>query len=126
MDIIHTQKYVVFSALISFLSAVSFFFSVHVPYADAVMTPYGGRSQDVMECECNSCWLVTVGNPKGGSFMYCPEGGTTLYSYYNVYSPAWQLGYASTYTACINPVCDGECCSDGGGSLMIKNGTSDY
>jgi hypothetical protein len=90
--------------------------------AGAVTRPYGGRSTMVIPCTCTpGFFLVAVGPPRGGLFMYGP--GTRLYSHYNIYPPAWQLGKAVKPLTCMVYVGTG-CAPAGSGLLVIQAGTS--
>jgi hypothetical protein len=89
-----------------------------------LMTPFGGRAESATYCTCtDGCWMVDVGDPRGGTFMYCPE--TTLYTYYNIFPDAWQLGTADGYMECLQDA-GYYCYSDGGGPIMYQDGTSLY
>lgn len=125
MFIVQKQKFKYFFASIlvagSLVVTGSLFLPANVD-AQSIGRPFGGRSQSVRYCSCSAgCWKVSVGRPRGGTFMWCPW--STIYSYYNKFPPAWQLGMATGYVACMQ-ISYPSCRSDGGGMLMKINGTS--
>ena len=102
-------------------------------YAHAMFgsTPFGGRMLSTYSCasQCPSsgCRLVSIGSPKGGSFMYCQ--GLRLYAYYMAQPMRWQLGLAGESRACHKYVCVGTYCYCqvvGSGLQVRMVGTSRY
>ncbi len=87
-------------------------------------TPYGGRSEEAKYCSCTpGCFKVRTGGPKNAGWkMYC-AWGTRLYAHYNIFPNAWQLGLYGQYIECLQ-IAYPRCTNDGGGYLMIINGTS--
>lgn len=86
------------------------------------LVPYGGRSLGVVPCTCTpGFFLVLVGPPRPGLFMYGP--GTFLFSFYNIFPPAWQLGKASVPLTCL-VYTGGACVPVGIGLYVIMAGTS--
>ena len=84
--------------------------------------PFGGRSLSMVPCTCTpGFFLVAVGPPRPGLFMYGP--GTLLFSWYNIAPPAWQLGKASVPLVCL-VYTGGSCVPVGTGLYVIMAGTS--
>lgn len=92
------------------------------PKAAQAQDPFGGRSESAFYCNCNGCWKIDVGGPRGGTFMYCSYH---LYRQYNIFPPAWQLGRAGPWVPCL-VVCYPTCCVEGGGFNVRFVGTSLY
>jgi len=112
--------------LISFLTPFFFLFVITymVPIrADAVTFPYyayGGRSYGNIIC-CNGCTRVSVGPPKPAFVMVCPWI-SSVFLWYILFPPAWQLGVASLVYV---PCGVGSKCTDvGGGLATLIVGTS--
>ncbi len=94
--------------------------------AEAIGVPYGGRSRSVRYCTCTpGCFKVYVGGPKSAGWkMYC-TWSTIPYEYYNIFPSAWQLGTFGSWIPCLQ-IAYPSCTVDGGGFLMMMNGTSMY
>lgn len=114
------MKKVILKTIFTFL----LFLLIYTPLdVHGLGTPFGGRITMMRYCLCNASYLLTVGPPKGGSFMYSPVS----YSY--AYGPPshvgqWLLGMAGPTMLCINPVCDGACCPNGAGQSILYHGSS--
>ncbi len=82
----------------------------------------GGRSLVTIPCTCMpGFFLVVVGPPCGGIFIYGPPGATRYYMDYNIFPPALQLGRAVGILQCHSgPGCP----IIGAGPLVIQVGTS--
>ncbi|OGN00838.1 MAG: hypothetical protein A2651_03075 [Candidatus Yanofskybacteria bacterium RIFCSPHIGHO2_01_FULL_42_12] len=66
---------------------------------------------------------ITVGPPKGGSFLYIP-GISTLYMFYNLLPPSWVLGLSIGRRECLVGI-PPACTSAGlGGTIIRIIGTS--
>jgi hypothetical protein len=86
------------------------------------LVPFGGRSLGVVPCTCTpGFFLVAVGPPRPGLFMYGP--GTALFLWGNIAPPAWQLGKASVPLVCLVYTGD-KCVPAGKGLYVIMAGTS--
>ncbi len=87
--------------------------------------PFGGRILYVTYCTCSFSLMVSVGPPKGGTFIYQP-GASRLYSYYRVFSSGpWVLGTATGTSQCL--IYSGNSCIVvGAGPVMRLVGTSLY
>lgn len=83
--------------------------------------PFGGMILTAIPCICDGTIWITVGAPKGGSFIV--EPGDVI-----VGSPVpgvWSLGNASAgVKLCKNPICKGACCPMGAGLPVDFMGTS--
>jgi hypothetical protein len=86
------------SVLISLSALCVTFFPVSA--SAAVRIPFGGRAMLVIPCTCDDAWIVAVGLPTPGAFVY-RMGVTTLYSFYEPLEPAWQLGLAIPPGVCM-------------------------
>ncbi len=87
-------------------------------------TPYGGRSQEAVYCSCTpGCFKVKTGGPKNAGWKGGCAGGLCLWKHYNIFPIAWQLGLYGEYVKCLQTAYP-KCRDDGGGYLMIINGTS--
>lgn len=102
--------------------------------ADAIWFPYGGRALAIIPCTCTvfpppPCFLVTVGLPKPGMYMYCmsilvpPTLTTGIRLNENITPPAWQLGLSYGWAACMEYTGD-KCVPVGGGPIVTLVGTS--
>jgi hypothetical protein len=126
---IFIQKQKCKNILASLLIASSLFFtgSLALPTkadAQSLGVPFGGRSQSAKYCSCSAgCWLIRVGFPRPGYFMWCPW--TVTYMYYRIFPSAWQLGMGGSFTPCMQ-ISYPYCRYDGGGLLMNIDGTSLY
>ncbi|MEK7118174.1 MAG: hypothetical protein AAB869_01045 [Patescibacteria group bacterium] len=108
-------------ALATFLIITGAF--IVLPQDAIAQTPFGGRSGGVFWCNCSFNLRISVGPPRGGTFMYQP-GGTILYEFGQIYrSGVWLLGLASGYNACLIIIPRG-CADIGGGPRMSIVGTS--
>jgi hypothetical protein len=86
------------------------------------LVPYGGRSLAMVPCTCTpGFFLVAVGPPRPGLFMYGP--GTLLFAWRNIAPPAYQLGKASVPLPCL-VYTGGACLPVGTGLYVIMAGTS--
>jgi hypothetical protein len=110
------------------LSVVFFYSLVFFPFqtthaAEGEKTLIGGRVLYTEVCTCMpDFYLVFVGPPNGGAFMYGPE--TQLKMNYNFWEPAWQLGYAmGDGISCLVYV-EEECVEMGSGPAVVTVGTS--
>jgi hypothetical protein len=89
----------------------------------APFIPFGGRSLFVVPCTCTpGFFLVGVGLPRPGAFMYGPN--TLLYSQYNIFPPAWQLGRALPTTIPCLVYTGSGCVPVGVGFPVVQVGTS--
>ena len=93
--------------------------------------PYGGRSVTAIPCTCMpGYWLITISQPGSRppgvhTFMYGPS--TQMRMNYNVFPPAWQLGYAGSPVTCIFDFGGKvDCAPIGAGPLWLLDGTSLY
>ena len=89
------------------------------------MFNFGGRIYSIFPCTCDESYIVYIGNPKGGAFMYQPYSSRT-YSWYNVRPGVWAKGlYLPGEYPCLNPVCKGACCPNNYAyGLILTIGTS--
>ena len=83
--------------------------------------PFGGMITTAIPCLCDGTIWITVGAPKGGSFIV--EPGDIVVGF--PVPGEWSLGNASAgLELCKNPVCKGACCPIGGGLPVSLIGTS--
>jgi len=106
---------------------IAAFYPLHT---HAALINYGGRTLFATPCTCTEgCWLLTIGPPGSRppgipEFMYCPST-TQMRMNYNIFEPAWQLGYAGPPRACT--IYAGTTCAPRGvGPVMLLDGTSLY
>ncbi len=119
-----TNKFFSIIALVLVVGTVSTSLLLYPLSANALVTGFGGRSVNVTYCSCTpGCSKVVVLWPRGGQFMWCPW--TRFYEFYKIYPPSWQLGTYFGWMACMQ-VKGNSCDSDGGGFLMMIDGTSVY
>ena len=65
------------------------------------LPPFGGLSTIVFPCTCSMNFLITIGPPKGGQFIYQP-GVSRINRYGMVLRPgAWQLGLYTPGGVCM-------------------------
>jgi len=89
---------------------------------------FGGRITTVIPCTCSvppTMLKITVGSPKGGSFIYIP-GVSTLYKLYKLLPPSWVLGLSTGRRECLigtPPTCAP---AGAGGTIIRMTGTSLY
>lgn len=85
--------------------------------------PFGGMVTSVFFCACSNNFMLTVGPPVGGVFMYQP-GATLVYSFYMIPVPGvWLLGLFGPPVACLIPAGRG-CMTLGAYPRIIMTGTS--
>jgi hypothetical protein len=88
---------------------------------------FGGRSLAAVPCLCmGNWWMITIGPPRPGVFMYFGLPSLVLpvkYMWYNIFPPAYQLGKASGFLTC-NSLVSGTCTPIGAGPIMLLHGTS--
>ena len=115
-----TAIIVVLIILFTPLSVFAFSFS------NPLGSPFGGRITSVIPCTCSvppTMLKITVGPPKGGSFLYIP-GISTLYQHYNLLPPSWVLGTSIGRRECLvgfPPACTP---AGFGGTIIRMTGTS--
>jgi hypothetical protein len=90
----------------------------------ATFYPYGGRALLTVPCTCTpGFFLVVVAPPRPGLIMYGP--GTFLFSWYNIFPPAQQLGKALIAAPLPCLVYTGNACVPvGAGLYSVMAGTS--
>lgn len=83
---------------------------------------FGGRIKNVTLCSCSANFLLYIGPPRGGLFIYSP-GISTLYLFYQFFrSGPWVLGTSAGTGVCLQP---GTPCEPVGyGAIIRKMGTS--
>lgn len=80
--------------------------------------PFGGRILSVTYCTCSFSLMVSVGPPRGGTFIYQP-GLSRLYSYYRIFSSGpWVLGTATGNSTCL--IYSGNSCVPVGAGLVMR------
>ncbi len=89
-------------------------------------SPFGGRITLILPCTCSippTMLKITVGPPKGGSFLYIPSI-STLYQRYKLLPPSWVLGTSVGRRECLVGI-PPACTSAGfGGTIIRMVGTS--
>lgn len=110
---------------------ITFFLGLLLPtisYAFVIPNPlggaFGGRITFTTPCTCTVPFsiLLSIGPPKGGSFMYQP-GISALYMFYSISIGPWVLGTSSGRRECLVGVAP-NCTSAGFGKIIRKIGTS--
>jgi len=100
--------------------------SVFAVVLNPLGTSFGGRVTSIIPCTCSippTMLKITVGPPKGGSFLYIP-GISTLYMFYNLLPPSWVLGLSIGRRECLVGI-PPACTSAGlGGTIIRIIGTS--
>lgn len=116
-------KKVVFSSLVAAILFVLMFFMLELDasfshaQASFLGRPFGGRILTNYPCTCSFNTQMYIGPPRGGPVMLAP--GAIIYSYYNLYPPAWSLGIADFYLPCLQYVLFG-CAPGGSGGQRIR------
>ena len=97
-----------------------------ISFSNPLSSPFGGRITSIIPCTCSvppTMLKITVGPPKGGSFLYIP-GISTLYMFYNLLPPSWVLGLSIGRRECLVGI-PPACTSVGlGGTIIRIVGTS--
>ncbi len=92
------------------------------PLNAKAFAPFGGIIKSFY-CPCSNNYMITVGPPVPGVFMFEP-GTSVLHPFFNIYrSGVWALGIASGFSTCWVPVTKG-CAPVGSGMVIIRVGTS--
>lgn len=109
---------------ILYILAFSFLLQATPIRSEAVIYPFGGPIIWAYPCVCTGSYLLYVGTPNPGAFLYTPA--SLLFLNYMIFKPGtWVLGTAFTApAACLNPVCFGACCPTGFGMPIEMVGTS--
>ena len=87
------SKKVVIGVVVALLAIVSAFV-VFFPKRSNAIIPFGGNILMVTPCSCTAGYLIKVGPPVPGVFIYQP-GVSILYPLFQIYRPGpWVLGFA--------------------------------
>lgn len=82
-----------------FMSAPSL--SLAAPITNPLLRLFGGKVTSITYCPCSLNFLITIGPPLGGLFIYNPIS-TILHDYKMILRPgAWTIGNASLGGACL-------------------------
>lgn len=104
-----TKNHYHFIGVTTFFFAVALFFTVGTKQAEAII-PFGGKITKVSYCPCSGNYLITVGLPVGGQFIYQP-GVTIVYAYVQITRRGvWVLGNWMPGGVCLS----GKSCSPKG------------
>lgn len=116
-------------AVVAFVATVALFVPSSPYYAliaDPLGSPFGGRITSIIPCTCSvppTMLKITVGQPRGGSFLFIP-GVSTLYRNYKLLPPSWVLGTSIGRRECLVGI-PPACTSAGfGGTIIRMVGTS--
>lgn len=98
--IIFRSKNRTFAATIIALLMIAPSFALAAPITNLLLRPFGGKVTSITYCPCSLNFLIAIGPPLGGLFIYEPIS-TILHDYKMILRPgAWTVGNASAGGVC--------------------------
>lgn len=131
MNLFHKKKIIALASMLAVSLVLAVTVPLFLPEAFAqpsfgfLPAPFGGRVLFTVLCTCGlstGSTLVTVGPPRGGTFMKTPL--TRVFEHKSVFPPNWVLGLAAGTMTCLEGALIFFCVPIGTGKIMLIVGTS--